>query len=120
MDLLNLKKAAFKRRHIFSFHQEQLEEDVDWWSKFYASLEDYDKCGDYISRGYDKLMVWSNLAWLFKCVHSFHFQCSKPRIGFIFKVYLLLETVPDGPQSILGSISKDDGNGNVNDDTRRQ
>ena len=46
---------------LFSFHQEQVEEDIDWWSKFYASLGDYDKCGDYMNRGYDKLMVWSNI-----------------------------------------------------------
>lgn len=37
--------------------QELIEEDIDWWSKFYASLGDYDKCGDYIERGYDKIVV---------------------------------------------------------------
>ena len=41
--------------------QELLEEDIDWWSKFYASLGDYEKCGDYIIQGYDKIMV---CAWL--------------------------------------------------------
>lgn len=34
-----------------------VEEDIDWWSKYYASLSDYDKCGDYIERGYDKIIV---------------------------------------------------------------
>lgn len=37
--------------------QELVEEDIDWWSKYYASLSDYDKCGDYIERGYDKIIV---------------------------------------------------------------
>lgn len=40
---------------------EQVEEDIDWWSKFYASLGDYDKCGDYMNRGYDKLMVYDTI-----------------------------------------------------------
>ena len=45
---------------FFSFFfcgQELVEEDIDWWSKYYASLSDYDKCGDYIERGYDKIIV---------------------------------------------------------------
>lgn len=37
---------------------ELVEEDIDWWSKYYASLSDYDKCGDYIERGYDKIIVY--------------------------------------------------------------
>ena len=37
--------------------QELVEEDIDWWSKYYASIGDYDKSGDYIERGYDKLIV---------------------------------------------------------------
>ena len=31
--------------------------DIDWWSKYYASISDYDKSGDYIERGYDKIIV---------------------------------------------------------------
>lgn len=34
-----------------------VEEDIDWWSKYYASVGDYDKSGDYIERGYDKIIV---------------------------------------------------------------
>jgi len=34
-----------------------MEVDIDWWSKYYASKEDYDKCGDYIEKGYDKFVV---------------------------------------------------------------
>ena len=42
---------------LFFRGQELVEEDIDWWSKYYASLSDYDKCGDYIERGYDKIIV---------------------------------------------------------------
>ena len=45
--------------------QELVEEDIDWWSKYYASIGDYDKSGDYIERGYDKIIV--RLAVLFTC-----------------------------------------------------
>ena len=34
-----------------------MEADIDWWSKYYASMEDYDKCGDYIEKTYDKFVV---------------------------------------------------------------
>lgn len=37
---------------------ELIEEDIDWWSKYYTSIGDYDKSGDYIERGYDKLIVY--------------------------------------------------------------
>ena len=43
-----------------------MEEDIDWWSKYYASIGDYDKSGDYIERGYDKIVV--RLAVLFTCL----------------------------------------------------
>uniref|UniRef100_A0A8C8ZMP2 Myoferlin n=1 Tax=Prolemur simus TaxID=1328070 RepID=A0A8C8ZMP2_PROSS len=34
------------------------EEVVDWWSKFYASLGEHEKCGQYIQKGYSKLKVY--------------------------------------------------------------
>lgn len=37
-------------------------ETVDWWSKFYASVGDQEKCGPYLTKGYDTLKV------------SFHFS----------------------------------------------
>jgi len=43
-----------------------VEEDIDWWSKYYASIGDYDKSGDYIERGYDKILV--RLAVWFTCL----------------------------------------------------
>ncbi|XP_048584840.1 myoferlin isoform X2 [Nematostella vectensis] len=35
-----------------------VEEDIDWWSKFYASIGDMDKAGQYLDKGYDKIMVY--------------------------------------------------------------
>lgn len=35
----------------------QEEEAVDWWSKFYASVGEHEKCGPYLKKGYDTLKV---------------------------------------------------------------
>ncbi|XP_028585610.2 myoferlin isoform X2 [Podarcis muralis] len=39
---------------------EKEEEIVDWWSKFYASIGDTEKCGQYIAKGYDMLKVYKS------------------------------------------------------------
>ncbi|XP_034538293.1 myoferlin [Notolabrus celidotus] len=36
---------------------EKEEEAVDWWSKFYASVGEQEKCRPYLKKGYDKLQV---------------------------------------------------------------
>uniref|UniRef100_A0A8C3B0U1 Myoferlin n=1 Tax=Cyclopterus lumpus TaxID=8103 RepID=A0A8C3B0U1_CYCLU len=36
----------------------QEKETVDWWSKFYASTGDHQKCGPYLKKGYDTLKVY--------------------------------------------------------------
>ncbi|XP_031699126.1 myoferlin-like isoform X3 [Anarrhichthys ocellatus] len=37
---------------------EKEKETVDWWSKFYASTGDHQKCGPYLKKGYDTLKVY--------------------------------------------------------------
>ncbi|KAM4524314.1 myoferlin-like isoform 2-T2 [Odontesthes bonariensis] len=39
-------------------HAEKEKETVDWWSKFYASVGDREKCGPYLRKGYDTLTVY--------------------------------------------------------------
>ncbi|XP_032429268.1 myoferlin isoform X2 [Xiphophorus hellerii] len=39
-------------------HAEKEKETVDWWSKFYASVGDQEKCGPYTRKGYDTLKVY--------------------------------------------------------------
>uniref|UniRef100_A0A3Q3J2K7 C2 domain-containing protein n=1 Tax=Monopterus albus TaxID=43700 RepID=A0A3Q3J2K7_MONAL len=41
-------------RHIMKTQ----EEGVDWWSKFYASVSELEKCGPYLKKGYDTLQVY--------------------------------------------------------------
>uniref|UniRef100_A0A673A6A3 Myoferlin n=1 Tax=Sphaeramia orbicularis TaxID=375764 RepID=A0A673A6A3_9TELE len=38
----------------------QEKETVDWWSKFYASTGDQEKCGPYLKKGYDTLKVYDS------------------------------------------------------------
>lgn len=37
---------------------EKEKETVDWWSKFYTSMGDHEKCGPYRQKGYDTLKVY--------------------------------------------------------------
>ncbi|XP_037133650.1 myoferlin-like isoform X2 [Syngnathus acus] len=40
------------------FHVEKEKQTVDWWSKFYASVGENEKCGPYLKKGYDTLTVY--------------------------------------------------------------
>ena len=41
------------------------EEDLDWWSKYYASTGDLAKSGNYLEKGYDKIKVNIKLLLVF-------------------------------------------------------
>ena len=43
-------------------HEELFEEDIDWWSKYYASIGELEKCKSYLEKGYDKIQVWKQIA----------------------------------------------------------
>uniref|UniRef100_A0A671PQ71 Myoferlin-like n=1 Tax=Sinocyclocheilus anshuiensis TaxID=1608454 RepID=A0A671PQ71_9TELE len=36
-----------------------MKDTVDWWSKFYASINEHEKCGPYLQKGYDTLTVYN-------------------------------------------------------------
>lgn len=55
----------------------QEKETVDWWSKFYASTGDQEKCGPYLKKGYDTLKVSTVLIHL--CVAVCH-GCISPEL----------------------------------------
>jgi len=44
---------------LFIFFTLQEKETVDWWSKFYASVGQSEKCRPYLDKGYDTLQVSS-------------------------------------------------------------
>lgn len=72
---------------------QQEEEFMDWWSKFYVSIGEKNKCGTYLERGYDSLKVredvwlclfiWSNGDYFNEtCIKSNVNQLSPPSIPF--------------------------------------
>lgn len=42
---------------ISFFLPTQEEEFIDWWSKFFASTGEREKCGSYLEKGFDTLKV---------------------------------------------------------------
>ncbi|XP_040293895.1 myoferlin isoform X2 [Bufo bufo] len=52
-NLLNLNMSSPEKL------QEKEEETVDWWSKYYSSIGEPEKCGQYLQKGYDTLKVYN-------------------------------------------------------------
>ncbi|KAG1936036.1 myoferlin [Pimephales promelas] len=46
------------RQHLLEAQREKEKETVDWWSKFYASVGQSEKCRPYLDKGYDTLQVY--------------------------------------------------------------
>ncbi|XP_075890689.1 myoferlin-like isoform X2 [Nelusetta ayraudi] len=47
-----------ENRPLLEAQAEKEKETVDWWSKFYASIGDQERCGPYLKKGYDTLKVY--------------------------------------------------------------
>ncbi|XP_051968230.1 myoferlin isoform X1 [Xyrauchen texanus] len=47
-----------REQHLEAQQREKEKETVDWWSKFYASIGEGEKCRPYLEKGYDKLTVY--------------------------------------------------------------
>ncbi|XP_036428178.1 myoferlin isoform X2 [Colossoma macropomum] len=48
-----------EERPLLETQQEKETEMIDWWSKFYASIGEHEKCGPYLQKAYDTLKVFS-------------------------------------------------------------
>lgn len=57
------RESKFKRinkafgNYTTGADQSFVEEDIDWWCKFFASLGEIKKCGSYLAKGYEKITV---------------------------------------------------------------
>ncbi|XP_062859429.1 myoferlin [Trichomycterus rosablanca] len=56
--LHGISAAVDKMAPSVPLRQEKEKETIDWWSKFYASVGDHEKCGPYLQKGYDTLKVF--------------------------------------------------------------
>ncbi|KAA3681768.1 myoferlin [Paragonimus westermani] len=54
------KFTGLKKRKptLLKMDMQQMDDDIDWWSKFYASMGQWDKCLKYKELGYDTLVVY--------------------------------------------------------------
>nr|XP_058962380.1 myoferlin-like [Pocillopora verrucosa] len=51
-------KESKKVKKKIEKKEEILEESLDWWSKFFASIGDEEKCGEFLNLGYKKMTVY--------------------------------------------------------------
>ena len=59
---------------ISFFLPTQEEEFIDWWSKFFASTGEREKCGQYLEKGFDTLKVRPFHSVLFSVTAPGHTQ----------------------------------------------
>ncbi|CAF1425575.1 unnamed protein product [Adineta ricciae] len=95
-------------RSIPLMEEPAVEEDIDWWSKYYASKGDFNKCGSYTQKGYETLTILNHPLELHEIYEGFSdfcrtFQLSRGKTKFeeeneivgefkgLFKVYPLPE-----------------------------
>ncbi|KAM9462377.1 myoferlin isoform 1-T1 [Clarias gariepinus] len=52
-------RINMEERPLLETQQEKEKEEIDWWSKFYASIGEHEKCGPYLEKGYDTLKVFN-------------------------------------------------------------
>ncbi|MEQ2277801.1 hypothetical protein XENORESO_007934, partial [Xenotaenia resolanae] len=89
------------------------EESMDWWSKFYASIGDKNKCGTYLERGFDTLKVYdqqlekvedfeglSDFCQTFKlCRGKIQDEGEDPSVVGEFKGMFKIYPLPDDPSA---------------------
>uniref|UniRef100_A0A6I8NEY4 Myoferlin n=1 Tax=Ornithorhynchus anatinus TaxID=9258 RepID=A0A6I8NEY4_ORNAN len=89
---------------------EKEEEIVDWWSKFYASVGEVEKCGQYTQKGYDTLKVYdceleevpefeglTDFSDTFKLYRGKSEEYDEPSLAGEFKGAFRIYPLPDDP-----------------------
>ena len=72
---------------VSCFLPTQEEEFIDWWSKFFASIGESEKCGSYLEKDFDTLKVSPLLNVLFSPVVPGH-QELQPKDNIHLYIYV--------------------------------